>query len=113
MCHVEFPITVPGSNHMSISMTINAESLEKIDAQGAQLISGVAQRFGTFKRNFLASIFEMYMEAVKNKQKIDNLTFALHPKERTWIVYNCTRLLKLETQNSMSVIYGLSFTDKF
>lgn len=89
MRHVEFSVKVPGPDQMSMSVTIDSESLEKINAQGAELIKSIAQRFGTFKRNFMASIFEIYMEAVKNKQKIGNLTFALHPKERTWIVYNC------------------------
>lgn len=79
---------MPGEENFPISVVISTASLEKINLQGNQLLTEIANRFGTFKRNFFASPIEIIMNAVKSNTQAKNLCYSLRQGEKTWIVHN-------------------------
>lgn len=103
---------MPGEDNFPLSVVVTVKDLEKINLQGNQLLTELADRFGTFKRNFYASPIEIVMNAVKNKTEGKCLSYSVRPGEKTWILHNSKHMLYLAKQNTMTIYYGISFLEK-
>jgi hypothetical protein len=83
---------------------------------GKELVNSVAERFGTFRRNFFASPFEMVMTAISEEKPtnpgLGNLCFSLRSTEKTWIIYNSTESSDVGALKNMTVYFGISFNEK-